>query len=135
MVYHLKTLYLQLSNDYIDINAACDTEPSADNYGDDGLVRGTPHFGCNTDGTVTTTSETVNNPDGSYTTPTTAAGRTETVTYYPDGRTSVMVAQAAQAAPNTGGMGVLTDAPLPTAPTPPSGGGGGMTGGGGGGGY
>ena len=140
----LHDLYLQLgdgnqddgsgSESGIDINAACDTEPPADNYGDDALVRGTPHFGCNTDGMVTTTSETVNNADGSYTTTTTAAGRTETVTYYPDGRTTMMVAVAATpAAPGmTGGTTTSgTTATAPTMPTPNAGGGGGGTGGGG----
>ena len=149
----LHDLYLQLgdgnqddgsgSESGIDINAACDTEPPADNYGDDALVRGVPHFGCNTDGMVTTTSETVNNADGSYTTTTTAAGRTETVTYYPDGRTTMMVAVAASASPEmTGGtMTSGTTATAPTMPTPNAGGGGGgtggggSTGGGGGGGY
>tara|TARA_R100000664_G_scaffold13172_1_gene21134 strand:+ start:206 stop:2491 length:2286 start_codon:yes stop_codon:yes gene_type:complete len=134
----LHDLYLQLGNGNgddgsgngsgIDINAACDTEDPADNYGGNELVRGTPHFGCNTDGTVTTTSETVNNPDGSYTTTTTSAGRTETVTYYPDGRTTMQVTQATIA--NEGGvttMGATTG--TPTTAT----GGGGMTGGGGGG--
>ena len=136
----LHDLYLQLGNGNgddgsgngsgIDVNAACDTEPPANTYGDNLLVRGVPHFGCNTDGTVTTTVDTVDNADGSYTVTTTSVGRSEAVTYYPDGRTSVMVAQAAQAAPNTGGVGVvLTNAPTPTAPAAPSGGG--ATGGGG----
>jgi len=137
----LHDLYLQLGNGSgddgsgngsgIDINAACDTEPPADNYGDDALVRGTPHFGCNTDGTVTATVNTVNNPDGSYTTTTTAAGRTETVTYYPDGRTTMLVSQAAETAPvaSTGGMGLELTSPTPTSPTVSTGGGGGTGGG------
>ena len=127
----LHDLYLQLSNDYIDINAACDTEPAADNYGDDGLVRGTPHFGCNTDGNVTTTSETVNNADGSYTTTWSVAGRTESVTYYPDGRTSMVVSQAATPE-MTGGTMTSGSVTLGTAGTPT---GGGTATGGGGGGY
>ena len=122
----------------IEINAACDTEDPADNYGDNDLVRGVPHFGCNTDGEVTATSETVNNADGSYTVITTSVGRTETVTYYPDGRTTMMVSQAA-AANGGGGTTTLTSgttAAAPTMPTPTAGGGGGGTGGtGGGGGY
>ena len=131
----LHDLYLQLGNGNgddgsgngsgIDINAACDTEDPADNYGDNLLVRGVPHFGCNTDGTVTTTSETVDNDDGSYTVTTTSVGRTESVTYYPDGRTTMMVSQASAA--NEGG-GTMTTGTA-TAAT----GGGGMTGGGGGG--
>ena len=153
----LHDLYLQLGNGNgddgsgngsgIDINAACDTEDPADNYGDNLLVRGVPHFGCSTDGDVTATTETVDNADGSYTVITTSAGRTETVTYYPDGRTTMMVAQAAQA--NEGGgtptLTAGTTATAPTMPTPTvgggtggtggTGGGGGMTGGGGGGGY
>jgi len=152
----LHDLYLQLGNGNgddgsgngsgIDINAACDTEDPADNYGDNLLVRGVPHFGCSTDGDVTATTETVDNADGSYTVITTSAGRTETVTYYPDGRTTMMVAQAAQA--NEGGgtptLTAGTTATAPTMPTPTVGGGtggtggtggGGMTGGGGGGGY
>jgi len=101
----LHDLYLQLGNGNgddgsgngsgIDINAACDSEDPAGNYGDNLLVRGVPHFGCNTDGTVTATVDTVNNADGSYTVTTTSAGRTETVTYYPDGRTTMQVTQAA----------------------------------------
>ena len=128
----LHDLYLQLGNGSgddgsgngsgIDINAACDDTPPADNYGDNDLVRGVPHFGCNTDGTVTATSETVNNPDGSYTTTTTSAGRRETVTYYPDGRTTVMVAQTASTG---GGGGTMTSGSVAT----------GTAGGGGGGGY
>ena len=110
-------------------SAACDTEEPADNYGDNLLVRGVPHFGCNTDGTVTATVDTVNNADGSYTVTTTSAGRTETVTYYPDGRTSVVVSQAASAG---GGGGTMTSGSVATGT---AGGGGGMTGGGGGGGY
>ena len=137
----LHDLYLQLGNGNgddgsgngsgIDVNAACDTEDPADNYGDNLLVRGTPHFGCNTDGMVTTTSETVNNADGSYTTTTTSAGRTETVTYYPDGRTTTMVAQASQGDTGVtmqGGSGIG----LPTATQTTGGGGGGGTTGGGG---
>tara|TARA_B100000287_G_scaffold211108_1_gene199342 strand:+ start:1209 stop:3428 length:2220 start_codon:yes stop_codon:yes gene_type:complete len=136
----LHDLYLQLGNGNgddgsgngsgIDINAACDTEDPADNYGDNLLVRGVPHFGCNTDGTVTTTTETVDNADGSYTVTTTSVGRTETVTYYPDGRTTMTFSQAAQGGGVSGTEVVLTDV-SPTAST----GGGGMTGGGGGGGY
>ena len=135
----LHDLYLQLGNGNgddgsgngsgIDINAACDTEPPADNYGDNLLVRGVPHFGCNTDGTVTSTTNTVNNDDGSYTVTTTSGGRSEAVTYYPDGRTSVVVAQAASAG---GGGGTMTSGSVATGT---AGGGGGMTGGGGGGGY
>ena len=138
----LHDLYLQLGNGNgddgsdngsgIDINAACDTEDPADNYGDNLLVRGVPHFGCNTDGMVTTTSETVNNPDGSYTTTTTAAGRTETVTYYPDGRTTMLVSQAAAPEMTGGTMTSGTTATAPTMPTSTAGGGGGGTGGGGG---
>jgi len=137
----LHDLYLQLGNGNgddgsengsgIDVNAACDTEDPADNYGDNLLVRGTPHFGCNTDGMVTTTSETVNNADGSYTTTTTSGGRTETVTYYPDGRTTTMVAQASQGDTGVtmqGGSGIG----LPTATQTTGGGGGGGTTGGGG---
>ena len=140
----LHDLYLQLGNGNgddgsgngsgIEINAACDTEDPADNYGDNDLVRGVPHFGCNTDGEVTATSETVNNADGSYTVITTSVGRTETVTYYPDGRTTMMVSQAA-AANGGGGTTTLTSgttAAAPTMPTPTAGGGGGGTGGGGG---
>ena len=135
----LHDLYLQLGNGNgddgsgngsgIDINAACDTEPPADNYGDNLLVRGVPHFGCNTDGTVTSTTNTVNNDDGSYTVTTTSGGRSEAVTYYPDGRTSVVVSQAASAG---GGGGTMTSGSVATGT---AGGGGGMTGGGGGGGY
>ena len=140
----LHDLYLQLGNGNgddgsgngsgIEINAACDTEDPADNYGDNDLVRGVPHFGCNTDGEVTATSETVNNADGSYTVITTSVGRTETVTYYPDGRTTMMVSQAA-AANGGGGTPTLTagtTATAPTMPTPTAGGGTGGTGGGGG---
>ena len=130
----LHDLYLQLGGGKagelvrgIDIDALCDTEPPADNYGDDALVRGTPHFGCNTDGTVTATSETINNPDGSYTTTTTTAGRKETVTYYPDGRTSVVVSQTATPEMTTETM--VSGVTLQTTPTAPSGGG--ATGGGG----
>ena len=158
----LHDLYLQLGNGNgddgsengsgIDVNAACDTEDPADNYGDNLLVRGVPHFGCNTDGMVTTTSETVNNADGSYTTTTTSAGRTETVTYYPDGRTTTMVAQAAAATNEGTSMGASTAGTGTVATTTTTGGGGGggggtggtgggmtggggATGGGGGGGY
>ncbi len=140
----LHDLYLQLGNGNgddgsgngsgIDINAACDTEDPADNYGDNLLVRGVPHFGCNTDGDVTATTETVDNVDGSYTVITTSAGRTETVTYYPDGRTTMMVSQAAAANEGTTTMGATTTGTGGggTA-TGTTGGGGGMTGGGGGG--
>ena len=113
----LHDLYLQLGNGNgddgsgngsgIDVNAACDTEPPADNYGDNDLVRGVPHFGCNTDGTVTATGETVNNADGSYTVTTTSGGRTEAITYYPDGRTSATITVAPVA---NQGMGVVTTA-------------------------
>ena len=94
----LNDLYLQLGDGSggtgtgsgIDIDAACDSEPPASSYGDNLLVRGEPHFGCNTDGTVTATSETTYNADGSYTeTVTNADGMGgHTTTYYADGRTS-----------------------------------------------
>ena len=144
----LHDLYLQLGNGNgddgsengsgIDVNAACDTEDPADNYGDNLLVRGTPHFGCNTDGMVTTTSETVNNPDGSYTTTTTSAGRTETVRYYPDGRTSMMGSQASVAADTTGGPATMTTGTTGTTGTAAGGSSAGYSqqgSGGGGGGY
>jgi len=130
----LHDLYLQLGSGKggelvrgIDINAECDTAPPADNYGDNLLVRGVPHFGCNTDGTVTTSSETVNNSDGSWTTTTTSVGRTESVTYYPDGRTTMMVAQTASA--DGGGGGTMTSGSVATGTAT------GTAGGGGGGGY
>ena len=94
----LNDLYLQLGDGSggtgtgsgIDIDAACDSEPPASSYGDNLLVRGEPHFGCNTDGTVTATSETTYNADGSYTeTVTNADGMGgHTTTYYADGRTT-----------------------------------------------
>jgi len=140
----LHDLYLQLGNGNndngsgdgsgIDINAACDSEDPADNYGDNLLVRGTPHFGCNTDGSVSATVDTVNNADGSYTVTTTSAGRTETVTYYPDGRTTMMVSQASAANGEGGGTMTSGSVALGTAGTGVvATGGGGMTGGGGGG--
>ena len=143
----LHDLYLQLgngnnddgsgSNSGIDINAACDTEDPADNYGDNLLVRGTPHFGCNTDGDVSATSTTTNNADGSYSVVTTSAGRTETTTYYPDGRTSTVIAQASGGA---GGGAAASGGTMTSGSTAAAAGGGG-TGysqqgmGGGGGGY
>ena len=105
----LHDLYLQLGDGNedgsgIDIHAACDTEPPAPTYGDDNLVRGVPHFGCNTDGDVSATSTTTDNPDGSYTVTTmTSAYRTEKITYYPDGRTSMVVSQSSAAASNPAG--------------------------------
>jgi len=96
----LNDLYLQLGNGNgddgsgdgsgIDINAACDDTTPADNYGDNDLVRGEPHFGCNTDGEVSATTETTYNADGSYTEITTSADgfSGNRTTYYADGRTS-----------------------------------------------
>jgi len=115
----LHDLYLQLGNGNgddgsengsgIDINAACDTEPPADNYGDDNLVRGVPHFGCNTDGTVTATTNTVQNDDGSYTVTVSNAFETVDTTYYPDGRTQTLRAARVVESPgptmNTGTAG------------------------------
>ena len=136
----LHDLYLQLGNGNgddgsgngsgIDVNAACDTEPPADNYGDNDLVRGVPHFGCNTDGTVTATTNTVQNDDGSYTvTVSNSFERVET-TYYPDGRTSTLrAARVADSTESTTTTAATTTAATTTATT----GGGGMTGGGGGG--
>jgi len=129
----LHDLYLQLGdgNDDgsgIEIHAACDTEPPAPTYGDDDLVRGVPHFGCNTDGDVIATSTTTNNPDGSYTVTTmTSPYRTEKVTYYPDGRTSLVVSQA-----SSGERGAIMTSTTGSGSvaTGSAGGGGGMSGGG-----
>ena len=117
----LHDLYLQLGNGNgddgsgngsgIDVNAACDTEPPADNYGDNDLVRGVPHFGCNTDGTVTATTDTVVNDDGSYTVTVSNAFEIVETTYYPDGRTqTVKAARAPETAPppNMGPTGTTT---------------------------
>jgi len=148
----LHDLYLQLGNgdgddgsgngSGIDVNAACDTEPPADNYGDNLLVRGTPHFGCNTDGTVTATTNTVANDDGSYTVTVSNAFEILQTTYFPDGRTQTERAARVVDSPNptmtTGTMNVSTTTTTTTT-TPTGGGGGGggtgggMTGGGGGG--
>ena len=113
---------------------AADWNRLADNYGDNALVRGVPHFGCNTDGTVTATTDTVQNDDGSYTVIVSNTFEIVETTYFPDGRTStVKAARALESAPTlnmgtTGTTTTPTTTPTPTAA--PSGGGGG-----GGGGY
>ena len=125
----LHDLYLQLGNGNgddgsengsgIDINAACDTEPPADNYGDNNLVRGVPHFGCNTDGTVTSTTNTVANDDGSYTVTVSNAFETVDTTYYPDGRTETkktLISPDSEVIMNLGTAG--TTVQITTAQTP-----------------
>ena len=87
----LNDLYLQLGDGTgeggIDIDAHCDTDgDSAPNYGGNELVRGEPHYGCNTDGTVGTTADTVYHEDGSYTTTQYWKGQASSATtYYADG--------------------------------------------------
>ncbi len=106
-------LYLQLGDGSgsgtggIDIDASCDTEPSAPTYGGNELVRGEAHFGCSTDGTVTATSETTYNADGSYTVTTTRADGLggETTTYYPDGRTTTQRTGSMTTGGGTGATG------------------------------
>ena len=106
-------LYLQLGDGSgsgtggIDIDASCDTEPSAPTYGGNELVRGEAHFGCSTDGTVTATSETTYNADGSYTVTTTRADGLggERTTYYPDGRTTTQRTGSMTTGGGTGATG------------------------------
>jgi len=71
-------LYLQLgdgdgndsTNDGINVNAYCDDVDPVSSYGGNILVRGTVHYGCNTDGEVTdvTPVETTTTPTGTTTT-------------------------------------------------------------------
>ena len=107
----LNDLYLQLgsqlddgSDDGIDVDAFCDdTDNVASTYGGNILVRGEIHYGCNTDGMVTDTTEVI----------------TTTTTLTQDGNvTGTTTTQTTQITQAGGGM---------------TGGGGGAAGGGGGG--
>tara|TARA_Y100001963_G_scaffold11990_1_gene15152 strand:+ start:1031 stop:3256 length:2226 start_codon:yes stop_codon:yes gene_type:complete len=78
--------------DGISVDVHCDTEEPVTTYGEDGIVRGEPHFGCNTDGNVSATNEegmtetATSNNDGSYTITNYSRGMANSATtYYPDG--------------------------------------------------
>jgi len=149
----LHDLYLQIGNggdggddggggngNGVDVSAACDTETPADNYGDNNLVRGVPHFGCSTDGNVSAVGETTTyNDDGSYTVSMPEGINMKYITYYPDGR--MMTQTVMDGNPTGGGLMGLAEAALPAVATPalplppPTSTGGGGMGGGGGGGY
>ena len=129
----MQDLYLQIGNgdgngdgSGVDVSAACDTETPADNYGDNTLVRGTPHFGCNTDGNVSAVGETTTyNDDGSYTVSIPQGSDMKYITYYPDGRVMTRTVNDAIADPIFG-FGVPEEEvdPLPPPPqpqTPPAG--------------
>ena len=134
----MQDLYLQIGNgdgsgdgSGIDVSAACDTETPADNYGDNNLVRGVPHFGCNTDGNVSAVAETTTyNDDGSYTVSIPQGSDMKYITYYPDGRVMTTTVNDAIADPRFG-FGVpeeeeialppVMDVQLPPPPLPTTG--------------